>query len=166
MDGEQLVKRILSEGHTLTRNEREKIRGPYDPIYLREKIRFHSRRVAFMRLVLLLVVGTLGFGLYLVLEHETLASTRPVSLWWLKALFTVLVVLCLFGLFSFTRNHAKNASLLRLVDFVQRQEAEQMGGVRGASEKLNEVVERPGEWRNPRGSAGREVKPIRESDME
>ncbi len=141
MDREQLLHRIILEGHTLTRNEREKAQGPYDAIYLHEKIRYHSRQVMLMRGVLLLVVATLGLALYLVLNYNTLALESAVSLQWLKGLFVVLVVLCLLGLLSFLRNHAKNASLLRIVDYLQRDEGASSEDPSVAS-GAGEVVER------------------------
>lgn len=123
MEWDNLLKRIAKEGRSFSANEREKVLGEYDPIYLQEKIKHHGRKALLAHLVLFLLVVTLGVGLYVVFDYEALRAQRVESLGWYKGLFVVLAVLCVLGLGVVRRNHAKSASLLRLVDYVQRARA-------------------------------------------
>lgn len=121
MELEKIIGLVISEGKSLTRNEREKAAGPYDEVYINEKIEYHTKRVNMARGVLALIFITIVLALCTVLYYENLS---PVSQLWLKGTLIVLTVLCILGMPILLKNHSRNASVLRLVRAIRQSERE------------------------------------------
>lgn len=118
LDAAQLLEQLQKEGRSLTKAEREKMRGPQDAIYVRERVRFHGRQLNFARLGLLLVYLTMLLGVFTVFYYPRLAESSQL---WMKGLLVLLAVLSLVLLSALLVNHGRNAALLRLSDFVHEQ---------------------------------------------
>lgn len=113
-----LTKRIVAEGKSFTTNEKEKSLGEYDPIYVKEKIRHHKRRLLLWRISVGINFCTLLFALYLLFNYDALHLNKPVSLAWYKGVTLVLTLLSILGVSIGFVNHAKNISLLRLISYL------------------------------------------------
>lgn len=118
---ERVISLIIEEGKSFTPHEREKAAGPYDAIYLKEKIKHHSLRVQLLRAIVLLLYITLGVAILTVFFYPE----NPTSQKWIKGTLILLCVLCLLGLPYLFKNHGRNASLLRLVHRLRQIEQEQ-----------------------------------------
>lgn len=120
MQKEEIIRLLIAEGKSLTRNEREKAAGPYDSVYLTEKIKYYTKRVNLARGVVFIFFIDVILALLTVLYYESLS---PTSLLWLKGTLILLTVLSLFGLPILKVNHGRNASVLRLIKTIRESEA-------------------------------------------
>lgn len=123
MRNQDIIECLLQEGKSLSRNERCKAEGEFDPIYIDEKITFHVRRHQRSRLVLVVLYLTLLASIASLIFYEDIPEGAQL---WMKGLMGLLGLLCLLGIPSLMTNHARNASILRLVRAVQSRAPEQM----------------------------------------
>lgn len=106
------VEIVVSEGRSFSKGERTKAVGPYDEIYLRDRIRHHNRRHNAMRAVLVILYLSLLVAVYTVFFYPV---DNPTSQAWLKGTIILLTVLSILGIPFLQKNHGRNASILRVV---------------------------------------------------
>ncbi len=139
MQYDDIVRTLLQEGKSLSKNERSKAEGEYDPIYIEEKIKFHARRVQRTRLVVFLLYLTLIVAVFSLIFYEDIPAGAQL---WMKALMALLGVLCLIGLPALMTNHGRNASVLKMVRAIQlKAKEEQAQGVGGIEPEVISVGE-------------------------
>ena len=112
MQLEEVIAQAIEEGKSLTTNEREKAAGPYDAVYLGEKIRYHARRVFYARLLVVLLYVDAVLAVVFAFSYDALAEASRL---WFKWLLVVIAVLAVCGLPWLAVNHGRNAALLRLI---------------------------------------------------
>lgn len=124
------VEIVVREGRSLSKGERTKALGPYDEIYLRDRIKHHNRRMNIRRGALLTLYFSLMTSVYTVFFYPI---DNPTSQAWLKGCIVLLTVLSVLGVPFLLMNHGRNASILRIVRKLRK--AEQLH-----AEKKGEMV--------------------------
>lgn len=113
------VEIVVSEGRSLSQGERKKALGPYDEIYLRDRIKHHNRRMNLRRGALLILYFSLMVAVYTVFFYPI---DNPTSQTWLKGTVVLLTVLSVLGVPFLLMNHGRNASILRMVRKLRKAE--------------------------------------------
>ena len=92
MQLEEVIAQAIEEGKSLTTNEREKAAGPYDAVYLGEKIRYHARRVFYTRLLVVLLYVDAVLALVFAFSYDALTEASRLWFKWLLVVIAVLAV--------------------------------------------------------------------------
>jgi hypothetical protein len=109
---DEAVEIMVNEGKSLSAGEREKALGPYDEIYLSDRIHHHNRRLNVRRGVVFILYLSLLVAVYTVFFYPVDNLTSQT---WLKGTVILLTVLSLLGIPFLLMNHGRNASVLRAV---------------------------------------------------
>lgn len=133
---DEAVAIVVSEGKSLNDGERKKALGPYDEIYLRDRIKHHNRRLNMRRGVVFVLYFSLIVAVYTVFFYPVDDTTAQA---WLKGTVILLTVLSLLGIPFLLLNHGRNASVLRVVRRLRQ--AEQHATAPAVGEKKEAAAE-------------------------
>lgn len=116
MQPEEIIRQLILEGKSLTRSEREKAAGPFDEIYIQERIQRHVRRLSLCRLVVVLLYADVAVALFTLFADDWL---QPITHNWLMGTMAVVFVVCVLCLPFLLINHGRNASILRMIRHIR-----------------------------------------------
>lgn len=119
---EKVADYLLEEGHSLTEYERQRAQTPFDQLYIDEKIKKHERLLFLSKLVIVALVLLNALSLLVLFFFNNLSE---LSQNWLRVILAVLYILTLFGLPTALINHGRNATILRVIRRLHKDEAEQ-----------------------------------------
>lgn len=128
---DEAVEIAVREGRSLSDGERKKALGPYDAIYICDRIQHHNRRLNLRRGALLLLYVALFVAVYTVFFYP---DDNPTSQVWLKGTVAMLTVLSVLGIPFLVTNHGRNASILRMVSRLRGVEHRAAGGNAGSGQ--------------------------------
>lgn len=140
-----VIEIVVGEGRSLSQGERKKALGPYDEIYMRDRIKHHKVRLYIRRGTLFILYLSLMVAVYTVFFYPV---DNPTSQAWLKGTVVLLTVLSVLGAPFLLTNQGRNASILRMV------------------QKLREVEQQSAAKKSPMASAAKAAESVAESVAE
>ena len=121
MGTEEIISRLLDEGTSLTANEKQRAKEPFDKLYIDEKIKRHERLLILSKIVIVaLVILNAASLLVLFLFNDI----EVISSYWLRGLLAVFFLAAVAGLPSAILNHGRNATILRVIRDIRKSQGE------------------------------------------